>query len=178
MICLIPKYQQRSDLSPYRSYALAQVKAQGTKHNSQYGFWASFRHPHLQKSPFRTHIFCDEFFKNVNFKHTIDFFHLNIMFNTLLMDIMPYFIKWIMLNGCYCSEVSAIVLDYVLCLYRANTLGIWYCFLHAPRILFDPEETCLPFCTKRRYTDIDHHPAGKRHGTIDPPTPGDVTTTP
>ena len=59
-----------------------------------------FGHPKLLKSsPQDTHNFCEDFSKNANLKHIIEFFHLHIIPMTLYKDIMPYFDKFIHVYG-------------------------------------------------------------------------------
>ena len=61
---------------------------------SQQGIWVYFWTPKPLKSiPQDTHIFCEEFKKNVNLKHTTDVFHLHIIPMILYKDIMPYLIN-------------------------------------------------------------------------------------
>ena len=62
---------------------------------SHQGTWASFSHPNPQKLTLRTSTYVSaDFFLNVNLKHVIEYFHLNIIHMTLYKDIMLYFDKF------------------------------------------------------------------------------------
>ena len=67
---------------------------------SQQGICVPFWTPKpLKSTPQDTHIFLWRISKNVNLKHIIEFFHLNIIPMILYKNIMPYFDKFIHVYG-------------------------------------------------------------------------------